>query len=984
MRTCQSCGLQNPDDRDFCECGEYLRWDPTGFVPAITPEMAQQALEQAAADPAADAPAAPAPAAPAAPAAPPPSVTQAPPPPAAPPGNGHAAAAPPPPAGAPRTAVQAAVPRPQAPQPDAPAAATITLRGADQDAEHGVALAIGVEPGQRERALALIRNQSGIVDNYELRVEGLPAEWWSIFPDTVYLVPFGSNGTYEQEVEIHFHPPRTPEAVARVWDLQVVANSKANTADVASAPMHLSIDPYVETATKVKPERVKGRRKADFGVAVENKANAPIVIALEGQDPDGELRFGFDTPPQEVAPGQSMTSIMRVKPGKQIWLGRAQEKRFEVTTLSGAEAAERLAEQPVTTDAADQSVAKQRRRRFRIPGITPPHVYRPQVYEPNVSFGPGGINIQKPQFRAPSMQGPQMNPQNVNLSQLKNRRGGGGGAAAMPAMPLLPSQGVFRQKAWLPWWLIPILALLALAVVFLLTLLPKNVVVPDVVGAKSAFEAEKALTKAQLKLAPQQKQKVDSKQPPGTVIGQTPAAGGKAKKDSEVSILVAIGTGKVSVPNIVGQTVADAEKTLREKQLTLGQASPQVTDPTKKISSQIPAEKEIVKAGTPVDIFFQDPKAAAKEKGNSGGGGAGGGGGGGGGGAGAVVPAVGGAKVAAYAQTAADEGLVPTAKPAFNAAPVGTVFGTDPPAGTKVKAGAAVKVLVSAGFPEVAFDDGNDVLLVNGANGKKLDAIAKGPNLDKDPTFSADGTRVAYISGRRIFLSNLEKPDAAPQPLTSDLDQFSDPSWAPTADVNVLAMARSKGSDTDLCLGRITKDGMTPNCLADPKISIGRSIHWATDGTSILAFGVLNGSIDTFGMVRWKSKTPFSTDAKDWSKGRFVTDVSTRNHGVIDAAVSPDGTRLALVSNLGGSFFRLSFAKPDDLLMNKAKSTKLPACKATWRADSLELAIVQADDSCQQDVGSIARLPVADPQSLTTLAPRGDNPTYQPLTLPQG
>jgi hypothetical protein len=69
MRTCQSCGLQNPPDRDFCECGEYLRWEPTGYVQAITPEMAAQAAAEAAApaqDPAAAAPPpAPAPAAPA-------------------------------------------------------------------------------------------------------------------------------------------------------------------------------------------------------------------------------------------------------------------------------------------------------------------------------------------------------------------------------------------------------------------------------------------------------------------------------------------------------------------------------------------------------------------------------------------------------------------------------------------------------------------------------------------------------------------------------------------------------------------------------------------------------------------------------------------------------------------------------------------------------------------------------------------------------
>ena len=75
MRTCQSCGRQNPPDRDFCECGEYLRWEPTGYVQAITPEMAAQAAAEAAA-PAAETPAAQAPPPPAAAPAPAPAAPQ--------------------------------------------------------------------------------------------------------------------------------------------------------------------------------------------------------------------------------------------------------------------------------------------------------------------------------------------------------------------------------------------------------------------------------------------------------------------------------------------------------------------------------------------------------------------------------------------------------------------------------------------------------------------------------------------------------------------------------------------------------------------------------------------------------------------------------------------------------------------------------------------------------------------------------------------
>src|SRR5215210_4489656 len=88
MRVCSSCGRENPEDRDFCECGEYLRWDPTGVVQAVTPEVLAAAQQPA--PPAA--PAAPAPPAPGqAPTQPPhPAARPAAPPPAAP-GNGQGA-----------------------------------------------------------------------------------------------------------------------------------------------------------------------------------------------------------------------------------------------------------------------------------------------------------------------------------------------------------------------------------------------------------------------------------------------------------------------------------------------------------------------------------------------------------------------------------------------------------------------------------------------------------------------------------------------------------------------------------------------------------------------------------------------------------------------------------------------------------------------------------------------------------------------------
>ena len=166
--------------------------------------------------------------------------------------------------------------------------------------------------------------------------------------------------------------------------------------------------------------------------------------------------------------------------------------------------------------------------------------------------------------------------------------------------------------------------------------------------------------------------------------------------------------------------------------------------------------------------------------------------------------------MAEAAQKAAEAGLVPEQVNQFSGKKKGTLIGTIPPAGTKLAEGAKIKLLVSAGFPELAYDDGKNILLVNGANGKRLPAVAKGPQEETDPSFSFDGSRIAYVSGRRVFIKDLAKPDEPPVPVTKAGEVYSDLAWAPTVDLNLLAMFRDKSAakdhaDQDLCLLQITK-----------------------------------------------------------------------------------------------------------------------------------------------------------------------------------
>ena len=95
-----------------------------------------------------------------------------------------------------------------------PGAATLLLRMPEDDGAASGPITTSVKPGQRVTVLGLIRNESGIVDNCDLSVTGLRDGWWTVTPATAYLVPYGTSGNYEQEIQIHLHPPRSPEARA--------------------------------------------------------------------------------------------------------------------------------------------------------------------------------------------------------------------------------------------------------------------------------------------------------------------------------------------------------------------------------------------------------------------------------------------------------------------------------------------------------------------------------------------------------------------------------------------------------------------------------------------------------------------------------------------------------------------------------------------------------------------------------------------------
>lgn len=323
------------------------------------------------------------------------------------------------------------------------------------------------EPGGQGSLIAHIRNQSKIVDNYDVSVEGVPAEWWTAEPQTVYLVPFGSpTGSSEQDVELRFHPPRSAQAEARSWPIEVVVRSKAQGgAPVGSAKAALVISPFEQLESELRPEVKSGRRGASFALMVRNRANADVEILVSGKDAESKCLFEFDRSRFVAEPGRRAGTTFAVRPQRQIWVGKPIDRRLEVVATG-----------------LDTALVRQHR-------------------------------------------------------------------------------AVFRQKPWIPRWALPLVALAGVAVAAGIALLPNNTTVPTL-REQTKDDAKAAILKAGLKLSPDEPREVRTRAVPGlTVFSQLPEAGTKAKKGTEVTIVLAMPT----VPSCSGRPSSRPSSCLRRR-----------------------------------------------------------------------------------------------------------------------------------------------------------------------------------------------------------------------------------------------------------------------------------------------------------------------------------------------------------------------------------------------------------------------------------
>ena len=281
-----------------------------------------------------------------------------------------------------------------------------------------------------------------------------------------------------------------------------------------------------------------------------------------------------------------MTSQMQVRPPKQIWIGRARERRLQVKTITGEEAAERAAAEPLGADVLLQAAPQPKKKWYKrrppqVPGVYPPRVFKPQMYPPDVNIGPGGLHVRMPQFRAPQVPGPADGPLNASQLEAGQLKLPGRGGPSAPTGAADADPGRVPPEAVAAVVADPAAARCSsLLLLPALRSLPQNVIVPEgrrpAVGVRGREEADRRPTSSSTRT------RRSSSTPSAAGHGhRADAEGGREGRQGHAGRGARRRRlGKLNVPEHRRQDRRRRrEGCCATKELTLGQASPQPVDP---------------------------------------------------------------------------------------------------------------------------------------------------------------------------------------------------------------------------------------------------------------------------------------------------------------------------------------------------------------------------------------------------------------------
>ncbi|MBN1287489.1 MAG: FHA domain-containing protein [Anaerolineae bacterium] len=175
----------------------------------------------------------------------------------------------------------------------------VTLEGVEQV----------VSPGMHVTPQLLIENLGAQADRYFIELDGVPKEWVRVNAAEVLLE--AEQSTY---ISISIKLPRRPDSAAGTYLVNVHVRAGSRPAQTVSAEMSLVVLPFHAFGMRLGdgPFDVD----APFPVHVHNQGNVALDVELRGEDDHGALQFEFQPAALKLQPGQRVSAMAKVGPGR--------------------------------------------------------------------------------------------------------------------------------------------------------------------------------------------------------------------------------------------------------------------------------------------------------------------------------------------------------------------------------------------------------------------------------------------------------------------------------------------------------------------------------------------------------------------------------------------------------------------------------------------------------------------------------------------
>ena len=164
-----------------------------------------------------------------------------------------------------------------------------------------------VAPGESVETTIIIRNQSQVVDQFGIKIQGLDPTWWTLSTSSVSLFPGD-----QDDVKLTIRPPKEAEAKAGSYSFQVRAVSQANPEEMTVEEAYLTLRGFLVWDVEMSPTKVTGE-SGTYRLTASNSGNTDITLIFEGKDPEEALTYTFSHDKVIVPAGESALITLQVR-----------------------------------------------------------------------------------------------------------------------------------------------------------------------------------------------------------------------------------------------------------------------------------------------------------------------------------------------------------------------------------------------------------------------------------------------------------------------------------------------------------------------------------------------------------------------------------------------------------------------------------------------------------------------------------------------